>query len=291
MGTLGLAPRILNVSLADVSQNLTPKSAVTAMGGYAFTHFYGNDLASGAPFLGSSQVSAQGGYDRILTRHTQIALVYAYQGFDFSVIGMAFHSHIIQAMYGHRLSGRMDFVVGAGPQFTHINMTTVFGSVPDFRIGVAGQARLRYKFPRTSLDLSYQRFLSSGSGFFAGAQSDLVRLNADRPLSRVWSAFTDIGYTRNSRQQPLTPQQLATCGGTGQPACPGVDANTYSYGFVGGGLHRAIGHNFHAYVSYQFNELAFDHSYCGGSALCSRIGNRQVATFGLDWTPRPIRID
>jgi hypothetical protein len=37
--------------------------------------------------------------------------------------------------------------------------------------------------------------------------------------------------------------------------------------------------------------LAFDNSYCGGLSPCSRISNRQVITFGLDWTPRPMRLD
>ncbi len=114
LGTLGLAPRIMNVSIADISENLTPKSAITAAGGYAFTHFYGNDLSTGTNFIGSSQTSAQVGYNRSLTSHTQIALVYGYQGFDFSVVGTAFHSHIIQGMYGHRISGRMDLLLGRG---------------------------------------------------------------------------------------------------------------------------------------------------------------------------------
>ena len=63
------------------------------------------------------------------------------------------------------------------------------------------------------------------------------------------------------------------------------------YGFAGGGLHRAFGRDFHGFVSYQFNELAFDQSYCLANTACSRISNRQLVTFGLDWTPRPIRID
>jgi hypothetical protein len=311
IGTLGLAPRILNLSLADISENLTPKSAITAAGGYAFTHFYGNDVATGASFIGSSQTSAQVGYNRILTSHTQIALAYGYQGFDFSVLGTAFHSHIIQGMYGHRISGRMDLLLGAGPQFTVIDTQGAVCSDPTFpaffcpstdtlipttnkntKLGVAAQARLRYKFPRTSLDLTYLRFLTSGSGLFAGAQSDILRLSATRPLSRVWSAFVDIGYSRNTRVQPLSEQQLSECSSPqlAQNTCPANDAVVYSYGFVGGGLQRAFGRNFHGYVSYQFNELAFDHSFCGTGA-CSRISNRSVATFGLDWTPRPIRID
>ena len=316
LGSLGLAPHITNVSVADLSENLSPKSSLTAAGGYGFTHYYGNDLTSGGAFIGSSQASGQVGYSRVLTSHTQAAVVYGYQAFDFSVLGTAFHSHVVQLMYGHRISGKMDLLLGAGPQFTRIGIacTTLdalagvppctlnqsglpVGSIPNNRIGVAGQARLRYKFTKTSLELRYERFETSGSGLFAGAQTDTARLTASRPLSRVWNGFADLGYSRNSRLQSLSQAQLATCVYPGQanpgglPPCPGVDANTYSYGFAGVGLHRAFGREFHGYASYQFNELSFDHSYCGGLAGCSRISNRNVVTFGLDWTPRPIRID
>jgi len=310
LGSLGLAPRILNVSLADISENLTPKSAVTAAGGYAFTHFYGNDVSSGAPFLGSSQISAQVGYNRLLSAHTQIAMVYGYQGFDFSVFGTAFHSHVIQGMYGHRLSGRMDLLLGAGPQITLIDTQGAVCSDPtvplflctavgdtlntatfkNTRLGVAAQARLRYKFPRTSFDLKYERFETSGSGIFAGSQSDIVSLSANRPLTRVWTGTADIGFSNNSRVQPLTTFQVNECTAA-NTACPANDANAYKYGFAGVALQRAFGHNFHGFVSYQFNELAFDHSFCIGTTVCSRISNRHVASFGLDWTPRPIRID
>jgi hypothetical protein len=312
LGTLGLDPRLVNIALADVSENLTPKSAVTAAGGYALTHFYGNsDPGVPFPMIGTSQYSGQLGYDRILTSHTQIALVYGYQGFDFSIFGESFHSHVIQLMYGHRISGRMDLLIAAGPQYTligspctiadalegnpHCTLDTttlgVTGTIPDQRWGVAGQFRLRYKFPRTNFDLWYQRFETSGSGIFFGAQTDLARLSAERTLTRVWDAFADMGYARNSRLEALTPAESSTCGGSGQPICPGANGNIYSYAFAGGGLHRAIGHSWHAFASYQFNELWFDHSYCGGSGVCARISNRSVFTLGLDWTPRPIRID
>jgi len=312
LGSLGLAPRILNISVADISENLTPKSAVTAAGGYAFTHFYGNDF-SGASFIGGSQVSGQVGYNRILTSHTQVALVYGYEGFDFSVLGTAFHSHVIQAMYGHRISGRMDLLIGAGPQITFIDTgqevcsnlsLSASACVPpyveipiaykDTRIGVAGQARLRYRFPRTSLDLSYLRFVTNGSGLFAGAQTDIARLSVERPLNRVWDGFADMGYSRNGRVQPLTPQQMSECGSSSQSstaACPVNDATVYSYGFAGVGVHRAFGHSFHGFASYQFNELSFNNSFCVSGTPCNRIGNRSVISVGLDWTPRPIRID
>jgi len=309
LGNLGLAPRILNLSLADVSENLSARSSLTAAAGYAFTHFYGSDT-TGNTFIGSSQTSVQVGYNRVLNKHAQLALIYGYQGFNFSVLGSAFHSHVIQGLYGHRVSGRMDFLIGAGPQLTFIDTQSAVCSNPalppilcflggalvpttikDTKVGVAVQARLRYKFPKTSMDLEYQRFDTSGSGLFAGVQSNIVSFSVQRPLSRVWDGFVDVGYATNSRLQPLSLQQLDQCNGTSQSACPANNATGYSYGFFGGGLHRALGRTFHAYFSYQFNELRFDPSYCTPGIPCNRIANRSVATFGLDWTPRPIRID
>jgi hypothetical protein len=317
VGALGLVPRLSNVSLGDVSENLTPKSAVTAAGGFAVTHFYGNQPGTTIPYLNDTQVSAEVGYDRSLSARTQVALVYGYQGFDFSSVGSSFHSHIILGMYGHRISGKMDFLIAIGPQITSISfqetacsnqaltllqcigqqVPIIVQNVGDKRLGGAGRLRLRYQFTRTSLDLSYERFETSGSGFFAGAQSDIASLRVERRLTRVWNSFADLGYARNSRLLPLSTGQLATCNFPGgvtnaqQLTCPGVNANRYTYGFIGGGLHRSFGHNFHGFVSYQFNELSFDNSYCAGLAVCSRIGNRSVGTIGLDWVPRPIRID
>jgi hypothetical protein len=313
LGALGQTPRILNVSLAEIEETLTPKSAVTAIGGYAFTHFYGNGVEGS--FISGSQVSAQGGYSRVLTSHTQVAVVFGYQGFDFSVLGAAYHTYVSEGLYGHRISGRMDLLLGAGPQITFLDTQAavcsnptvpllfcqLFGgtlstsTVKDTRIGVAAQARLRYQLPKWNLSLSYERFETNGAGVFAGAQSDIARLEASRPLSRVWNVFTDIGYTHTSRLQPLTVAQVDACTGTtastSQSACPANDATAYNYGFIGGGIHRAFGRSFHAFLTYQVNEFAYDSSFCLASSSCNRISNRQVATIGLDWTPRPIRID
>jgi hypothetical protein len=311
LGNLGLAPRALNVSVADVTESLSPKSSVTAAGGYAFMHFYGTE-ASGTSFIGSSQVSAQLGYNRTLTSRSQIGVDYGYQGFNFSVVGAAFHSHVVQGLYGHRISGRMDLLIGAGPQITFIDTQSavcsdsivtpyycqIFGgtliptTIKNTKLGVAAQGRLRYRFPKTSLDLEFQRFETSGSGLFAGAQSNIVSLNAHRPLSRTLTGFVDIGYSTNGMVQPLSEQQLVACTTqASQSACPANDATGYNYAFAGGGLQRALGRKFHAYVSYQFNELSFDHSYCQGSGACNYISSQSVVTVGLDWTPRPIRID
>ena len=314
LGTLGFAPRILNVSLAELSENLSPKSAFTATGGYALTHFFGNDV-SGSAFIGSSQLTAQAGYNHTFTPHTQIAAVYGYQAFDFSIVGTAFHSQLVQAMYGHRISGRMNLLLSAGPQITSTDSPTAVCSNPSItdplsclfagdqvvavpvrstQLSVAAQARLGYRFTKSSLDLSYERFTTTGGGFFTGAQSDLVRLGLNRPLSRIWNLSLNVGVTHNARLQSLTPQQISACTGAAQGsqnACPANDASTYIEGYAGAALHRFFGRTFHGFVGYQLNQLSFDHAYCIAGTPCNRTSNRQALTIGLDWIPRPIRID
>jgi hypothetical protein len=301
-GALGEVPRLMNLAAVDISESLTPKSALTLAGGYGVVHFYGSDPdLVGVSFLGSTQVSAQAGYDRVLTPHDQVALIYGYQSFHFvpggcttspgsgcvggtAEPGTSFTSQVVELAYAHRISGRLDFTIAAGPQIIYLSECTAeFGlclpdtTTADTRLGVAGRALVRYRFPKTNFELSYVRMTTAGSGFFAGAESDIARLQVDRPLTRKWSGFADFGYARNSRIEPV--------------AFGAVDANTYAYGFAGLGVHRMLGRNFHAFASYQFNELSFDDSICVAGTACSRISQRHTGTIGLDWTPRPIRID
>jgi hypothetical protein len=300
-----------------VVENLTPKSSVTLTGGYGFVHFLANEPGTNASFIGNSQVSGEVAYDRLLGPHDQGALMYGYQGFDFST-GVSFHSHVIQLMWGHRISGRMDFLIGAGPQFTQLGDILTFVSSPSaadtippcvissgglecpmssLRISAAGRASLRYRFPKTSLEIAYDHYLTSGSGFFEGSESDIAHLDVTRPLGRKWTGFSTIGFSRNSRVLPLTPSQFSTCvaeqqgQGGASAACPGVTANIYDFGFARIGLRRSFSREFKAYVSYEFNDLAFDSSYCVPGSPCNRISQRHVGTIGVDWTPRPIRID
>ena len=71
------------------------------------------------------------------------------------------------------------------------------------------------------------------------------------------------------------------------PAMPGV------------GLHRQFGRSLRGFVSYQFNELAFLIASCplattpatATSVVRSNMSQRHVGSIGLDWTPRPIRLD
>jgi hypothetical protein len=270
-GSLGQQPRITNSAIVDVTESLTPRSSFTVAGGYGLVHFTGGNTGG---LINSRQTSAQAGYNYQLNRKDQIAFVYGFQDFQYpNIPGSSFTTHTGHVLYGHRISGRMDLLLGVGPQLTKID-SPLFGSTR--RLSVSGRASLRYRFSRATVGLSYDRLNTNGSGFFLGASSDVVHLGVSRSISRLWDANGDIGYARNSQILP---------------GIAGVAAQNYQYFYAGGAAHRQLGRYFGLFFSYQFNRLAFDSSFCSAGGPCGNTSLRHVAAVGLDWHPRPIRLD
>ena len=272
-GSLGQQPRIDNLTIADVTQSLSARSSITVAGGYEIVHF--TDNAAG--FIDSNQITGQVGYDYKLSRKSQIALVYGFQDFRYpNIPGSSFSTHVVNLMYGYRVSGRMDFLVGAGPQVTLIHNSPLFGGSSD-RVTVSARAALRYRFPRTSIGMYYDRYNSSGSGYFVGAVSDVVRFSVSRPLTRLWTATADIGYAHNSALQSGLLNLLPP------------STNAFQYVYAGAAVRRPLGRHFAVFFSYQFNDLQFNGSTCTAGGSCA--SQRHVVAGGLDWNPRPIRLD
>jgi len=269
-GSLGQEPRITNSTALEVAQSLSRRSSITAAGSYGLVHF----IDDSAGFVNSRQIAAQAGYNYQLTRRDHVALAYGFQRFEYpNFPGSAFRTQIVNLLYGRRISGRLDFLIGGGPQFTTIN-NPLLG--PTQSVSGNGRVRLRYRFPRTTVGLSYSRHNTAGSGFFLGAATDIAELSMGRPINRVWSMTADVGYTRSSRIQPA----IAT-----------VSAKHFDYVFAGGAVHRPLGRQFRLFISYQFNDVRFDNSCTTLSGPCGGTSQRHIATVGLDWHPRPIRLD
>jgi hypothetical protein len=230
---------------------------------------------TGGLLLDSRQVTAQAGYNHVLSRRNTVALVYGFQGFRFPVLGSgSLQSHVVHFLFGHQISGRMSLLLGAGPQLTTFSNPALAGQ--DRRTSVSARVSLRYRFPKTSVALSYNRFDSSGSGFFAGATSDVVRFTASRPITRKWDALLDAGYSHHERLQNITS---------------GVPASSFDAGYGGVRFGRYLTRTLKAFVFYHFNELAFGSGFCGTTTPCDDFSTRHVAGVGLSWQPKAIRID
>jgi len=274
-GSLGQQSRIDNLGIVDLNQSLTKRSAITLAGGYGLIHF--TDTSAG--FIDSNQIIAQVGYDYQVTRKTQIALVYGFQQFQYpNIPGSSFITHVGTFMYSHRISGRMDLRLGAGPEVTVINNSALFGGSSQ-RITATATASLRYRFPRTSLALSYDRYNTSGSGFFLGATSDIVRFSVSRPLTRVWTGTADVGYSRNEQ---IEPGFVAT-------VIPST-TTSYQYVYAGATAQRPLGHHFDFFLSFQFDDQLFNSTACV-TVPCNIESQRYVGAIGLNWHSRPYRLD
>jgi hypothetical protein len=269
-GAVGLIPRLANTAIVDVVQSLTPRSAVTVATGFSNAHFFDNTET----LINSDQVTVQAGYSYMLGRRDQVAGVYAFQQFRFPQdAGGQIDNHIVNLRWGRVISGRLRLIAGAGPQYTTIQIPG-FGSAN--RWSVNGRVSLHYKFPRTSVGVAYEKFTSAGSGFFAGADTQVARIVMNRPLGRTWEGFLDVGYARSRHLQ--------------QFVFLGSSANRFDHGFAGAILRKHIGRTYSAFAAYRFGEVAFDKSICDGSN-CGRISQRHIGAIGVEWHPRPIRIE
>jgi hypothetical protein len=271
-GSLGQSPHVTNVTVADVVENLTPRSSVTAAASYGLLHFTDNNTLN---LIGSRQFGGQVGYDYSIGPKDQIAVSAGYMSFHFpGIVGADnINSDVVQLLYGHRISGRMNFIIGAGPQWTRIH-DPILGTTT--RLTGGGQFTLRYRLRKASLGLTYERFDTSGSGFFAGGQSDIATFSLTRPLGRKYNFQGDVGFARTRRLQNVVF---------------GVNANSFEYAFAGFAVRRQFNYNWGAFLAYQWNDQILDSSFCTPGVPCNRIAVRHVLTVGVDWHFHPIRLD
>ena len=270
----GNQPRLSNASTVDIVQQLSPRSSITMAGAYDFTHFMNTSTAQ-IPVINSEMTSGQIGYNRILTRKDQVGFMYAFQELHFPTIGSGtIEAHVWNGMYGHRISGRLNFVVAGGPQLVQIN------NIPGSRrVSGNGRVILHYMVTsRTNAQVLYSHSITPGSGFLAGASTDAVRVSLARVLGRRWNGTVDSGYSHHNAVQANSTA--------------GLNANSYQYWYAGASLRRQLGQHFGAFVNYQFDD--FGSGRCGGgptNSLCGQTARQYVGVVGFDWHPRPLRLD
>lgn len=286
-GSIGTQPRIDNVSIVDVTQMLSPKSTMTMAGGWDITKYL-NKSQSAFNIIDSQQTTGQVGYDRLLTRNDQIGVMYAFQEIHFPRAGSgSINVHLWNALYGRRVTGRLNFVIGGGPQLLvlHTPPTVILGifTIPAStrtRLSGSGSVTMNYIFSaRTHVSLMYQRYVTPGSGFVAGANTDAARATLNHLIGRHWNGAIDGGYSHNST--------LLT------NAVSGINARTYQYWYGGASLSRQLGQHFSAFVSYQYDR--FDSGGCssstGSHSVCGGYAPRHTGVVGIDWHPHVIRLD
>ena len=119
--------QVSNMAVVDATQYLSPRSSVVITGGYALTDFLSTPKTSFCPvsancYFNSQESIGQVAYNRQITRNDQIALVYAYEQLHFpGTSAGSLNVNLGQLEYGHRISGKLDFRVGGGPEWVHLS--------------------------------------------------------------------------------------------------------------------------------------------------------------------------
>lgn len=292
-GSFGLQSRIDNLADIDITQAFSPRTSVTLSGGYAIGHYL-DKSSSPFPLFDSQQLTAQAGYNYQLNARDQIGVSYAFGQFHFpqsNGIG-SIKSQTWSLLYGHRISGRLNLVIGGGPELITIH-------TPEFTIPVQGFPGVFLQFParttssisgsgtatldytvsaRSAISLNYLRAVSGGSGYFPGAKSDVVSGSLSHLFARRWTTTTSVGYSRSSNLQSGTP-------------LGGVNATSYNYWFAGTSIRRQIGRHFNAFISYQYDSFAFASCTTAGGLSCGQQARQHNGVIGIEWHPDPLRLD
>jgi hypothetical protein len=269
-GSIGIIPRLANTAMLDAVQAISPVSALTVAGGFSNAHFYDptNTL------INRDQVTVEGGYSHLLSRHDQLGLIYAFQLFQFpQVTGGEIYINILNLRWSHTISGRMSLIAGAGPQYTDLEL----GPTPSPNLSLSARVQLRYKLNHASLVASYEKFTSAGSGFFAGANTQAARLGYTRPLGRTWEFYGDLEFSHNTKLQDIAGYGAA-------------NASSYNEGSAGAVFRKHLGRFYDFFAAYRFSETAFNVSVCLSDS-CGTTAAQQVGTIGVEWHPRPTRIE
>ncbi|MGA2236562.1 MAG: hypothetical protein ABSG23_13905 [Terriglobales bacterium] len=273
-GSVENIPLLANTAILDVEQSLSPVSAITAAGGFSNAHFYDSANCSNPEnicLIDSDQVTIQGGYSRLLSRHDQIGGIYDFQRFQFpQSTGGRVTNQVANVLWSHTLTGRMSFSAGAGPQHTDLQQSVRIKSW-----SVSARVELRYRFAHSSMAATYEKFTSTGSGFFAGADTQAARFEYTRSLGRTWNFYGDLGYSHNKNLQL---------------GFVGVNASNYDEGFAGAVFRKHLGRSYDFFAAYRFSEVAFNVPACFGGS-CGNNAQQHIGTVGVEWHPRPTRIE
>ncbi len=280
-GSVLYQPRIDNGTVIDITQGLSPRSTVTLAGGYSFTHYLN---LSAQPFnvINSQQTSGQVGFNHLISRRDQVGVSYAFQDIHFPRAGSGtISAHVWHVAYGHRVTGKLNLTLAGGPQIIILRNPPT-SKVPGTSTSFSANAQANFTYTvssRTHLNLSYERYVTPGSGFYAGANTNAARVSLGHLFGRHWTTTTDVGYSHNSNLQVSSGSKS------------GVNSRTYQFWYAGASLQRALGPQFNAFVSYQFSDLGLASCPTTGTSICGLTAKRHTGQFGINWHPRPIRLD
>ena len=183
-------------TLAQINVELSPRTSLTMSGGYTLLHFFGSNL------LSPSSIVFQGGYNHDLTRKDTIAVLYRFNALRFTNSSQTINDNVVQLAYARRVTGRLAFQVGAGPDISFYKFPVVTGpgsssTASTSLLSLSVNTAVTYQMGRTLMAVSYGHGVSGGAGVFSGAIDDTVTGSVTHQVGRSMGLTLSSGYARN----------------------------------------------------------------------------------------------
>jgi hypothetical protein len=256
--------RLSNVILAQAQIEASQRTAFTFTGGYGLLHY----TTSG--FLDPTNYNFGFGYNYALNARDVLGVSYQFNNYSFSSTNSTINDSTVMVSYGHHITGRLAFQVGAGPEF---NYDTPSGSsIAIGRTFISANAGLNYQFKESSISASFSRGVTGGSGIITGSGANTAQISANHQLGRRTTIHGNFGYSFN---QSL-PQQSST-------------ATTYQGLNAGAGLDYKIGPRADFYANYNYLRQNASGPVCVGPACAVSFDRHQIFIgFNFDFRPIPL---
>jgi hypothetical protein len=267
--SIGNSPSLINTSVVELQQRVTPRGVLTAAAAYGLAHFYEMPTLPNA-----DQGIVELGYNYAVRPRDTAAVLGGYGTFEFSHVGQAFTTTFAQFLWGHQFSPRLTIGGGAGPEVVDIKE-----SGGGREATWTAVARLAYERPRTAMSLRYLHYVNGGSGLLLGAQSDVALFGVTHQLTRAWSVQGHAGYARSTQIEGLTAPGFTISG-----------RGTVDHGYTGVRFSRLLSEHTEFFVLYDYAQTDLSENPFCGSGECGRVVRQNVGGIGFTWAPRPIRL-
>lgn len=254
--------RYSNAGAAQLTYATSRRGAITVAGVHGLLHF----INSGN--INSDNEILNVAYNYAITRKDYIGVIYRFNAFHYAGNPQALGDHSYLAGYGRRITGRLALNLAGGPEMTYFRVP-VNGS--NQKISGSGTASMSYAFRLSSVKLNYSHGVSSGSGLFSGANTDLVSASWSRPLIHLWNGTLSLGYSRNKQVVDVK----------------GLSSPSYSSWLPTAGISRPVGSNASFSIGYQAQIQTATVLLCGTPNCGTTYMTHQIQ-LSLLWHASPL---
>jgi len=257
--------RVSNSFVTDLGYSLGARSTLTATGSYSSLTF----LEPG--FINSQYILVQAGFSQDLSSRDEFAIAYSHFFVKFNSQNHDVLDRGVVLTYGHVLSGRLSLQLSAGPSLVQIALPQGGDTSRGF---LSTYDALKYRSGKYDASISFTRAITGGAGLLFGAETDLALASGGR---RLW---------RRGRIELRSGREFGKSLTGQSPEARRVEFENWQGGLS---LNREFSDRLSVFLGYDYVRQVQNSLICANDR-CGDLVIRQLATVGVNWHGRPVRI-